>query len=227
MKRLTFTLVSALMAVTSFGFQKQNTDAFTEISFGISGTAYVTKGSTHSVELKGDKGDLEEIKIEVKGDRLVIRAKNDSWFGWNRQNDIKVYITTPEVSYISVSGSGDLIGKSKFDTKDLKVSVSGSGHVEFEADADDVKMRISGSGSIDLSGTCDKGDLSISGSGRLDAEDLVANSYDISISGSGRCRINVKDEIDSHISGSGTVYYKGNPQKVNNQSSGSGKIKKI
>lgn len=227
MKQLTLTLAAILVASVSFSFQKQNTDAFTEISFGISGTAYVTKGTTHSVELKGDKRDLEEIKVEVNGDRLVIRSKNDSWFGWNNKNDIKVYITTPEVTSISVSGSGELIGQSKFDTKDLKVSVSGSGHIQFDANAEDVKMRISGSGSIELSGTCDDGDLSISGSGKLDAENLEAKRYDISISGSGRCRINVKEEIESHISGSGSVYYKGNPSKVNNQSSGSGKIRKI
>ena len=228
MKQFTMILAAVLMNAVAFAYQKQNTKPFTEISFAISGTAFVTKGSTHSVEIKGDKNDLEDIKVEVEDGRLIIKSKDgQGWFTTNSHSDVKVYITTSDISYIAVSGSGELIGQSKFDTDDLNISVSGSGHVQFQADAKDVDMRISGSGSIELSGTGDKGDLSISGSGKLDAEEFVANAYEISISGSGSCKINVKEEIESSISGSGSIMYKGNPSKINNKSSGSGKIRKI
>jgi hypothetical protein len=39
--------------------------------------------------------------------------------------------------------------------------------------------------------------------------------------------INVKNELDAVISGSGSVSYKGNPNKVNSHSSGSGKVSKM
>jgi hypothetical protein len=56
---------------------------------------------------------------------------------------------------------------------------------------------------------------------------MEAETYKISISGSGSCRINVTKEIDASVSGSGNITYSGNPDRINHQSSGSGRIKKI
>ena len=51
--------------------------------------------------------------------------------------------------------------------------------------------------------------------------------YNIHISGSGSCKINVSKEIDANVSGSGSISYRGNPEKVYHHASGSGKIRKI
>jgi len=67
----------------------------------------------------------------------------------------------------------------------------------------------------------------VSGSGKVLAAELEANRCDIRISGSGDVEINVKNEIEANISGSGTVSYKGNPAKVNSHASGSGSVKKM
>ena len=128
---------------------------------------------------------------------------------------------------MNLSGSGKVIGEGTFDTGDLDLGVSGSGDLELDVEADNIDTGISGSGDIELTGSAKEHAVSISGSGRLDAEDLEAETYRIRISGSGSCRINVSEEIDSRVSGSGSIYYKGSPNKVNNHSSGSGKLRKI
>ena len=128
---------------------------------------------------------------------------------------------------ISLSGSGKVIGESKFEVEDIDLSVSGSGDLEMDVFARNIDSGISGSGSIELSGVSGSHKVSISGSGKLYAEDMEVEEYKIHISGSGACRINVTKEIDASISGSGSVSYKGDPDKVYNHSSGSGKIRKI
>lgn len=225
-----FTIIAlCLTLISSLAFsqrQKVNVSSFDGISLGVSATVYVSKGNSTTVELEGDADDLEKIKVEVEGSKLKIKSKENNW-GWNNGGDVKVYVTMSELHSLSVGGSGNILGKDSFKTDDLKVSVSGSGDIEFDVEAADLTVKISGSGSVELAGSSDEVKVGISGSGKLDAEELVANTYDISISGSGKCRVHAKEEIESHISGSGSVYYKGDPERVNNHSSGSGKVKKI
>jgi hypothetical protein len=86
---------------------------------------------------------------------------------------------------------------------------------------------VSGSGKIYASGSASRVKTSISGSGKVLAADLQANSCEVRISGSGDVEINVKDQLDANISGSGSVSYRGNPGKVNSHASGSGRISKM
>jgi hypothetical protein len=78
-----------------------------------------------------------------------------------------------------------------------------------------------------LSGKGTDLEINISGSGSVDAESLEAENCVAKISGSGKCEVNASKSIDARISGSGSVYYKGDPVKVNSHSSGSGKVKKM
>jgi len=203
--------------------ETRNVAEFTKISFATSGNLYLKQGNTQSVVLEGD--DLDEYKTEVSGGRLKIGRKSNNW-SWNNRK-IDVYITIKKLEGLSVSGSGEVHGQTKVTTDELDLSVSGSGDIELDVDVDEIETGISGSGKVKLSGNVGYHSVSISGSGKISAEDLEAESYKIKISGSGSCRINVSKEIEASVSGSGSIYYTGNPDRVNSHSSGSGRIKKI
>jgi len=205
--------------------QKETRDVseFTKISFSISGHLYIKQGNTQSLVLEGD--DLDEVVTEVSGNRLRIKRRSSVW-NWGN-NKIDVYITVRNLESINLSGSGKVIGETKFEVDDLDLSVSGSGDIEMDVFANRLETGISGSGSVELRGVSVQHSVSISGSGKMDAEDLEAETYKIRISGSGSCRINVSKEIDARVSGSGSIYYKGNPDKVYHHASGSGRIRKI
>jgi hypothetical protein len=125
-----------------------------------------------------------------------------------------------------VSGSGDIDLKGR--CKSFNSDVSGSGKVHMTSTiANRAEFGVSGSGKIEASGSADEVKVSISGSGKVLAANLETNSCNVRISGSGDVEINVKTALDASITGSGSVSYKGNPNKVNSNSSGSGKIRKI
>ncbi|MDX1629766.1 MAG: head GIN domain-containing protein [Fulvivirga sp.] len=224
------TLFAGLMllaGLTAFSQQEIKVDNFSEISLNTSATVYLTHGNTQKVEVEGDEDDIENLEIFVRGKDLIIRNKRTSgWFSWGR-NDVTIYITTPKVNGLSVSGSGDLISKNKLNSEDLTLSVSGSGHIEIEVDAKTTTVSISGSGKVYLKGNTNQMRASISGSGKIKGEDFVTGSFNASISGSGSCEIHVEESLDARISGSGSVYYKGSPNHVNSRTSGSGKVKKM
>lgn len=204
--------------------EKRQVDGFDEVSMGISGDLHLKQGSTISLELEGDSDDLEDVITEVKNGTLVIKYKNNK--GWSFGRDrVTIYLTMPEVSSVSLGGSGKIIGENTIESDDLYLSVSGSGRIEMKLEVDDLTQKISGSGNIEVSGSADRAEISISGSGNLDALDMEVDEYEVKISGSGKCKINVGDSLEANISGSGSVYYKGDPDRIRSNVSGSGKVK--
>jgi hypothetical protein len=204
--------------------ERRQVDGFDEVSMGISGDLYLKMGSTISLELEGDDDDLEDVITEVRSGTLVIKYKNSK--GWSFGRDrITIYLTMPEISSVSLGGSGKIIGENTIESDDLYLSVSGSGRIELNLEADDLTQKISGSGNIEVSGSADRAEISISGSGNLNALDMEVDHYTVKISGSGKCKINVGDSLEANISGSGSVYYKGDPDKIRSNVSGSGKVK--
>uniref|UniRef100_UPI004048480F head GIN domain-containing protein n=1 Tax=Roseivirga sp. TaxID=1964215 RepID=UPI004048480F len=234
MKTLKTTILTSvilfLISFTAFAQNKEtrNVGDFDEIGMSVAGKVYVKQGDKNEVILEGDDDLLEEIVTEVRNGRLVIKNERDNWRFWGSSNRgrLSVYITIKELRGAIVSGSGSIIGESKFKTRDFESIISGSGSIELEIDAEYTTSRISGSGSINLSGTTEKAKLSISGSGRYSADKLASGDYDISITGSGRSNIQCDGDLDVRVSGSGNVYYSGNPTSVNTRSAGSGKVRR-
>ena len=103
--------------------------------------------------------------------------------------------------------------------------ISGSGVVEAEAvDSTDFRVDISGSGDVAVEGTLSGLlSVSISGSGEFDGESLTAPEGQVDVSGSGNAVVNVTDDLEVSVSGSGEVEYLGEPN-VDSSVSGSGTV---
>jgi hypothetical protein len=172
--------------------------------------------------------NIEDISVSGSGD-VITETKLTS-----PSLDLKVsgsgnLIAEVEVSgslNADVSGSGEIELKGK--CKDIESHVSGSGRVELNTNvSDNAFFSVSGSGKIQATGTAGSVKTNISGSGRVLAGNLETNKCEVRISGSGDVEINVKETLDAHISGSGSVSYKGEPSHVNSNASGSGHVRKM
>lgn len=231
MRRRILSIVFVMISCVVFAQQREKVtvDSFDKITMRIGGTVYVTQGNMDEVMIEGDREDMEEVSIEVRGGELVIESRRrSSWRFWENNNTrLDVYVTVKELSEVTVSGSGDIVGQNTIETNDFRARVSGSGDIEMALDARNISTGISGSGNIELSGSARSGSLSISGSGKLLAENLKVDDFEVSISGSGRGSIMVYGELDVRISGSGSVYYSGEPTAINTRISGSGKVRRI
>ena len=179
-------------------------------------TVYVTMTDIEAVSVGGSGNLIGETTI--KGDDINLSVSGSG------NMKIKVEASGDLESDVSGSGNIELDGRCKTFNSD----VSGSGKVVAaiisEGKAD---FGVSGSGKIEAQGSARTVKTSISGSGKVMAADLETNSCDITITGSGDVEINVKNELNANIVGSGNVRYRGNPSKVHSNSAGSGSVKKL
>lgn len=172
--------------------------------------------------------NIEAVSVSGSGDVIGQTRITGSDFEFNVSGSGSLALEVDATGDIEadVSGSGDMDLKGK--CNDFESDVSGSGKVVIAMTiTNTADFSVSGSGRIQAAGTSDEVKTSISGSGKVLAADLQTNRCQVRISGSGDVEINVKNELDATISGSGSVSYKGNPNKVNSNASGSGKVRKI
>lgn len=222
---LAFLVLTAGYAMGQTGKETRNVSDFSEVAFGSAGNLHIKFGSQFSVVLEGDKDYLNEIETVVRNGKLVIRHENNFRI-FNNQH-VDVYITMPSLKGLGVSGSGKATVEDAIKTETLDLNVSGSGKIMInDLKATELNCGISGSGDIiiDGSGEVQKGDLGISGSGSYKGDNFKIASLDVHISGSGSCSCNVTNNLKASVSGSGNVYYSGNP-RLDVHSSGSGHVR--
>ena len=176
---------------------------FDEVELKGVGNLSIEQTGSESLTVEAEEDVLSKIKTEVENKRLII--------GPERNTSIN---TTEPINY-------------KLTVKDLNtLEVSGSGNVEVEdVDIDELAVTISGAGDVEISGSADSQNVEISGSGDYRAEDLESQEAKIDVGGSGLATVNVRDELDAEVSGSGSVEYIGDPT-VKQDVSGAGEVRK-
>lgn len=199
---------------------------FTGISSSGSWDVMVAYGNSTDIEVEGDENLLEHIETIVENGKLYIRAKK--YGNIRSKNKITVYVTVTKLQHLSLSGSGDIIGRGEFKNDGTtNVMVSGSGNIRFEFDRfNEIDASVSGSGGIKMKGTAKEIEARISGSGNIDCKEVIADDASARISGSGNIKVHATTSIDVNISGSGNVHYSGNAKTVRTHKNGSGRIVK-
>ena len=88
--------------------QTRKVESFSSISLRIGASVHLEQGEKQNLEIVAKSSTLEEIITEVKDGELIIRFPNKNFF-WSsfKPGEITIYITTPEISGLVVSGSGD------------------------------------------------------------------------------------------------------------------------
>jgi hypothetical protein len=200
--------------------EEREVAGFNKIHLKGSGKVVLTQAEKQSLQIKTDDNIMPLIETTVNGKKLTISHGKHRL----RPTSFEVFITVENLEGVSISGSGDVSGSSRFASNTFYTDISGSGDIDLEVETGRLTSAIAGSGSINLSGMADSFDASISGSGKINALDLDAKDVSVAISGSGDCRISASESLDARISGSGDVYYRGQP-KIDAKISGSGSLK--
>ncbi len=198
--------------------------AYTAVSSLGAWDVMIAYGDGNSIQVEGDENLLPYIETSVENGRLNIRSKKN--VNLRTKNKITVYVALTKMTGVSLSGSGDIIGKGKFEndgTSDFHVS--GSGNIRLSMNKiRKADISVSGSGNIRIEGTALDVTAKVSGSGNIDCGNLISESANAYISGSGNVKFFANKSVDASISGSGSVSYRGTASDIRKHVIGSGKL---
>ena len=195
-----------------------------DMSLPLKASITVQEGATSSVQLEGYENIIKHIRAKVENNTLHLNTDLDET--WTLDNkDIKVTITVPLLTALSLSGTcdadihGNIIGKS------FQLSNSGTSNVIIDnTNTDDFSAQISGVCDLTVKGGSAKNaSYSISGAGTIKSFPLQADVTTATISGAGKTEVTALQKLTAKVDGAGTVKYKGHPQ-ITKEVSGVGAV---
>lgn len=206
-------LTSALLFFFSFAFAQQVKE-FTMIKVDNVSKVYLRQDSVFSVR----QLDEDQVtNISVRNGELILDGDANSSF----------QVSLPVLKKITVDGIGSVTGQNTFTGENIVLDINGSGSVTLDLNVRKITAEVSGVGKIVLSGSADEAVFAVPGSGKVDASMLKVRTCNASISGMGKCLVDVSDELNADISGTGSVTYKTMPKTLNQNITGLGKVKAL
>jgi hypothetical protein len=204
--------------------ETRNVSGFKAIDFMASGDVYVKRGNSFSVIVETHKNIAELLEIDVSGDLLKIRFKND--IGNINYDKLNIYIEAPSIESLNLSGSGNITAENALTEGSLTADVSGSGNITVqEGIYTKVSSNIGGSGNVTIKGSAESANLNVQGSGNINCEELKSKMVEAHVLGSGNINCFAETDLDATITGSGDITYKGTPT-VKSKVTGSGSVEK-
>lgn len=204
--------------------QTRTVDNYDRISVTGMMDVQLVAGKEGKIDLEAESNLMEHIETEVSGGHLKISVKKGVNLQPSKNYPIKIVVTFEDLEALTLTGSGHIRNEDVIKSRDFKVSVTGSGNMNLYLVSETLSGSVTGSGDVKLRGNTGEFKCSVTGSGDVLAYDLKADTVDANVTGSGDIQITVVNELNARVSGSGDITYKGNPEKQNFRTSGSGKV---
>ncbi|SMD39007.1 Putative auto-transporter adhesin, head GIN domain [Reichenbachiella faecimaris] len=220
----------AFLSITMVGMaQEKETrklENFNSIEVAEAIELIITQGDKNEVVIEVDDIDLDEVITEIRGSELNIERDSRGRNNNNSRGEVVVRLTYKSIDEISVNSAASVFSKSKIKASDFEVNASSAGRIELELDVTDLEVNVSSAGSIELSGTCASMDLDASSAGKFEGYDLICGAIKADVSSGGSGEVSVSDRLEVDAGTGGSLYYKGDPDKVLADSNLGGRIQK-
>ncbi|HYF66844.1 MAG TPA: head GIN domain-containing protein [Ohtaekwangia sp.] len=187
-----------------------------------------------SVEALTEIYSATEIKVEDGVLMINIERKPESPNKslWSKIDDIKLnptmklFISVKNISELQVNGGGKIISENSIAADNLLLSLSGNGSMDIDVKGNKIKADVTGSGAMTLRGYASIIDALVSGTGTINGFNCTVENAKVKVSGSGACNLNVAQNIEARVYGSGQVKHKGNTKSATKKIYGSGSIER-
>jgi len=170
----------------------------------VTGTAKVVikQDTVQSLRIEADDNIMDRISTSVSNGLLVIGLQQGSY----NNITINVYASMKTIDRLECVGTADFVTSGSIQT-------------------DQITCRVTGTGTMTLSGTATNQTIELTGTGDIHNFGLLSNHCAATITGTGNLEVNVTQQLDAVVSGSGSIIYAGNPGVVNRMIAGIGSVR--
>ena len=182
--------------------EQRNVGEFKSIDVSGAFTVEIVAQKDFAVEVEADDNLLPLVKTEVEDGVLKIEREEHFW----SNSKILVRVFAPNIENLDVSGA------SKISVNDLSN--------EF------LNLDVSGASKIEIKGKTNRLKIDLSGASKIDAENLTAEYVSVEASGASKVDVFVTNELYADLSGASRVNYSGEPNNVQEKTSGASSVSK-
>lgn len=170
--------------------------------------------------LEGESNILDQLHRQYS-DKLDIQTYEEMCI--EPTMPIKVDVFAPQINSIALTGQSS-ITTDTIVNEHFGVYLHGSGVAKAIIITDSLKVNASSHGLIELEGIAKRSNMTIYNDVTIKSYLLKQDSCFVSILGSGKVYVHVENYLNVTIDGDGIVYYKGNPETVETDITGNGKV---
>lgn len=175
-----------------------------------------------SVRIEANDNLQDRLVVRVNGSTLEIRPENNLSIRGNAT--LRAFITTSNLMDINLSGASTLTFEDEWAVNNGSLRLSGASNLHGEVTATQLEVRASGASDVDLFGTAEALNVDLSGSSGLKDFDLQVQRLNIDLSGSSDAYLSINESIEIDASGSSSLNYRGNPEILRQNLSGSSEL---
>jgi hypothetical protein len=206
--------------------QSRNLSGFNRLLVEDDVNVYIKQAAVFDVQVTAGENLIELIKTEVKNGELIIQNNNKCNFIRSYEPKINVYVTMPEITYITHEGIGLIKSMNTFTTAEFDIWTKSSGDIVLDVNNNKLHTHLQRNGDITVSGKTNELTCFADHSGVLEAKNLIASKYVWMISKTtGDTHFYITSGlIDITMIGVGNVYYSGNPTEIKVREEGKGRL---
>lgn len=206
---------------------------FTNITVFENLNLVLIQGDEQAVEIESGEFLIDEISVEVEGNRLILRNEN----GCNLFRDYglsTVYVTSPNIEEVRSSTGLTITSQGTLNYPNLRLisesfnvpeAETTSGTFDLEVDNESVSVVVNGISYYNLRGTTQNLTVTIAaGDTRVEADGLMAENISLNHRGSNDILVDPQQQISGIIRGYGDVICVNRPPEVDVEETFEGRL---
>ncbi len=178
---------------------------FDKIEVGSAFTVFLSKGDP-SVIIETDDNLNQNIETLVEDGTLVINSS-----GIKNPTSLKVYVTSPNITNIELSGAARLESKNLLEYPVLNIEAAGASRANIEVNTQQLTTEVTGASRVTLRGNAVNHISEVTGASSVNAMMLKTITTTADVKGAGRMSIFAKNQINADVKDAGTITYFDNP----------------
>ncbi len=202
--------------------ERRNITGFDKIKTSTGLDVFLIPDSVEYVVVEADENLHTTIKTELDGETLEIRS--DKQIHWARSRKVTVHFS--KLTELRSTSGSSLSSLGIIHSKSLEIAASSGARQHLEVDAEHFSGRSSSGAQVELKGKTVYAELKASSGAHLKGKDLEAVTCTANVSSGAHIWTWVKNDLDASASSGGHIYYTGDPEKININTSSGGAVKK-
>ena len=217
-------LVILFLGFTLFSYAQdrtQNLGDVNEIKIFNGLSVEIERAENAKIEITGEK--TNDVTVKNVNGKLKLSLKFPDTFNANKVK-IKIYYNQDLVTLDANEGAA-IFSDQTISQKDLTIKTQEGAYIQVATDVKYLTIKAVSGASIKLRGTAANQEVLVTTGGVYEGYDLTSEYADVTAASGGRAEVNVSNLLDASVRFGGSIYYQGNPEKVNSKKVMGGKIK--